>query len=104
MTIQPLPFARLKQVTVAGMLAALVDKLNEVIGAYNELLAVSQKAKEGAAQGPEYVTVKQLVEHFPHLTVAAVRSFIFCKETNGFASCVRRVGRRILISVPNFKL
>lgn len=46
----------------------------------------------------DYVTVKQLIMENPAFTEGGIRSLIFHADSNGFRSCIRRIGRRILIS------
>lgn len=46
----------------------------------------------------DYITVKQLASENPAFTEGGVRCLIFHCKTNGFDSCIRRIGRRVLIS------
>lgn len=46
----------------------------------------------------DYITVKQLTLENPAFTEGGVRSLIFHSDKNGFKNCIRRIGRRILIS------
>lgn len=46
----------------------------------------------------DYITVKQLTLENPAFTEGGVRSLIFHSDKNGFKKCIRRIGRRILIS------
>lgn len=46
----------------------------------------------------DYLTIKQLTNENPAFTEGGVRSLIFHSNKNGFKSCIRRIGRRILIS------
>jgi hypothetical protein len=48
-----------------------------------------------------YLTVKQLSEKYPAFPQGGVRSWIF-QDKNGFSKCLRRVGKKILISEPLF--
>ena len=49
------------------------------------------------------VSVRQLAEACPAFTEASVRWWIFNAETNGLNSALVRVGRRVLIDVPEFE-
>lgn len=42
-------------------------------------------------------TVRQFVERHPWATQGGLRHLLFHRQTNGFAQCVRRIGRRILL-------
>lgn len=42
-------------------------------------------------------------EFHPWPTVAGLRYLVFHEHTNGFASCVRRVGKRVLIDEQAFR-
>ena len=46
---------------------------------------------------PTLLTVRQCVERHPFLTSGGLRHLIFHAEENGFARCIRRVGRRVYI-------
>ena len=46
----------------------------------------------------DYITVKQLSSENPAFTEGGVRCLIFHSKTNGFDRCIRRIGRRVLIS------
>lgn len=49
-------------------------------------------------------TVKQLCQEYPHLfTEGSLRWLIFNGETNGFAACIIRAGRRVLIDVQGLR-
>lgn len=50
----------------------------------------------------DYVTVKQLADENSAFTEGALRSLIFFSKDNGFHKCMRRVGRRVLISRSDF--
>ncbi|MEM7617137.1 MAG: DNA-binding protein [Pseudomonadota bacterium] len=45
----------------------------------------------------EYMTVKQTAEAFPAFSESSLRYYIFYAETNNFASCITRIGRKIII-------
>lgn len=42
-------------------------------------------------------TVKQFCERHPWATDGGIRHLIFNRATNGFADCIKRIGRRILL-------
>jgi len=48
-----------------------------------------------------YLTVKQLSEKYPAFPQGGIRSWIF-SDKNGFSKCLRRVGKKILISEQDF--
>ncbi len=50
----------------------------------------------------EYLTVRQLSQKHPAFPEGGLRWFIFNEHQNGFAKCVRRVGRKVLISEVDF--
>lgn len=47
--------------------------------------------------GTRYIPVPDWPSHHPWPTRAGLRHLIFEAETNGFAPCIRRIGRRILL-------
>jgi len=49
--------------------------------------------------------VKYVPSHYPDsgLTESSIRWLLFNSEENGFGSCVRRVGRKILIDLDAFE-
>ena len=50
----------------------------------------------------QYLTVRQLTEKYPAFPQGGLRHYIFHEKENGFAYCIRRVGRRVLISEADF--
>lgn len=50
----------------------------------------------------DYITVKQLAAENPAFTEGSIRCLIFHCEKNGFDSCIRRIGRRVLLSRTAF--
>ena len=50
----------------------------------------------------DYVTIRQLTTSNPAFTEGGVRALIFRAKSNGFDSCIRRIGRKILISKSAF--
>ena len=49
-----------------------------------------------------YLTPKQLPQKYPAFTESSIRYMIFHEHSNGFHRCIRRVGKKILISEKNF--
>lgn len=55
-------------------------------------------------QSIKLTTPKKLPELYPGVfTEASIRWLIFNEKTNGFCSCVRRVGRKVLIDLDEFE-
>ena len=50
----------------------------------------------------DYVTIRQLVTNYPAFTEGGIRALIFRANHNGFNRCIRRIGRKILISKSAF--
>ena len=50
----------------------------------------------------DYVTIRQLTTSKPAFTEGGIRALIFRAENNGFKRCIRRIGRKILISKSAF--
>jgi hypothetical protein len=50
----------------------------------------------------DYVTIRQLVTTNPAFTEGGIRALIFRANHNGFNRCIRRIGRKILISKSAF--
>jgi hypothetical protein len=50
----------------------------------------------------DYVTIRQLVTTNPAFTEGGIRALIFRAHYNGFHRCIRRIGRKILISKSAF--
>ena len=44
-----------------------------------------------------YMTIKQTATLYPVLTECSLRWLIFNEENNGFMTCVRRLGRKVII-------
>ena len=49
-----------------------------------------------------YLTVADWPKHFAWPPQGGLRHIIFHAETNGFASAIKRVGRRVLIDADRF--
>ncbi|OGT07190.1 MAG: hypothetical protein A2X78_03855 [Gammaproteobacteria bacterium GWE2_37_16] len=54
-------------------------------------------------QEPKWLTIRQLANANPCFTESSLRWIVFHQSTNGFNSCVRRVGRKILINLSAFE-
>jgi hypothetical protein len=50
----------------------------------------------------DYITIRQLTTSNPAFTEGGIRALIFRSKSNGFDSCIRRIGRKILISKSAF--
>jgi len=50
----------------------------------------------------DFVTIRQLTTSNPAFTEGGIRALIFRSEQNGFNRCIRRIGRKILISKSAF--
>lgn len=50
----------------------------------------------------DFVTIRQLTTTNPAFTEGGIRALIFRSKSNGFDSCIRRIGRKILISKSAF--
>jgi hypothetical protein len=48
-----------------------------------------------------FLTVAQFVAKHPWMTLGELRSLLFNRETNGFAGCVRNLGKKILLDEPS---
>ena len=46
---------------------------------------------------PEYFTISQFCDRHEWATLGGIRHLVFHEHTNGFAPCVRRMGRRVLL-------
>ncbi|GAB4199199.1 MAG: hypothetical protein Tsb002_34600 [Wenzhouxiangellaceae bacterium] len=52
--------------------------------------------------GEDLLTIEQLVEQFPAFREKSVRWWIYNGKTNGFESCIIRIGTRIYIDRNKF--
>ena len=50
----------------------------------------------------DFVTIRQLTTSNPAFTEGGIRALIFRAKSNGFNRCIRRIGRKILISKSAF--
>ncbi len=46
----------------------------------------------------QFLTIRQFSERHPWPSEGGLRHLIFNAEENGFVNCIRRVGRRVLLS------
>lgn len=51
---------------------------------------------------PNLLTVRQFVQRHPAFTQGSLRYLIFNANTNGMNTCLRRIGRRVLIDEEAF--
>lgn len=51
----------------------------------------------------EYVTVAQLSQRYPAFTQGSIRWLIFNGEKTGFNKVVRKIGRKVILSLNEFK-
>jgi hypothetical protein len=54
-------------------------------------------------QADEYVTVAQLAQRYPAFSQGSIRWLIFNMETNGFNKVVRKIGRKVILNMREFK-
>ncbi len=69
------------------------------------LLSARLTSQDTSHPNPAGVRIIPLTEwsaHHPYPTTSALRSLVFNEHQNGFSKCVRRVGRRVLISERDF--
>lgn len=52
--------------------------------------------------GKRIFTVKQLAEAYPIKSISGWRHTLFYRESNGFNSCIRKMGRQLIIIEENF--
>ena len=65
--------------------------------------STTSKVEENKVKNKRLVTVSQLPELYPSFTIGGIRHLIFFEKENGFSSCIRRVGRKILIDCEKFE-
>lgn len=51
----------------------------------------------------EYVTVAQLAQRYPAFSEGSIRWLIFNSSTNGFNKVVRKIGRKVIINLQDFR-
>lgn len=52
----------------------------------------------------EYVTVAQLAQRYPAFSEGSIRWLIFNADTNGFKKVVRKIGRKVILNLREFKI
>jgi hypothetical protein len=52
--------------------------------------------------GQQIFSVSQFLQRHQYLTNGGLRHLIFHSDSNGFASVLRRIGRRVYISEPDY--
>lgn len=55
------------------------------------------------ARNDEYLTVTQLAQRYPAFSEASLRWLIFNAEHNGFNRVVRKIGRKVILNLQEFK-
>ena len=60
------------------------------------------ESKQPSISIDDFVTIRQLTTSNPAFTEGGIRALIFRSKSNGFNSCIRRIGRKILISKSAF--
>ena len=54
------------------------------------------------SESSNYLTPKQVPKKHHAFSESSVRYLIFHEHTNGFSKCIRRIGKKILISERDF--
>ena len=67
-------------------------------------MQIHNEFKQPSISVDDFVTIRQLTTTNPAFTEGGIRALIFRAERNGFKSCIRRIGRKILISKSAFSL
>jgi hypothetical protein len=62
----------------------------------------SEKPSQKVSSQDRLIPVAKWNDHHNWPTIGALRNLIFMKHSNGFAKCIRRLGRRVLISEKDF--
>lgn len=65
-------------------------------------MSASHEAKPQAPTTPRLIPVSQWNRYHSWPPIGGLRHLVFNERSNGFASCVRRVGRRVLIDEARF--
>jgi hypothetical protein len=63
---------------------------------------IHNKSTQPVVSIDDFVTIRQLTTSNPAFTEGGIRALIFRAKSNGFNSCIRRIGRKILISKSAF--
>lgn len=51
----------------------------------------------------EYLTVAQLAQRYPAFSQGSIRWLIFNSEINGFNKVIRKIGRKVILNLREFK-
>ena len=65
-------------------------------------MSVHHQHHQTSVSVDDYITIRQLTTSNPAFTEGGIRALIFRSKSNGFDSCIRRIGRKILISKSAF--
>ena len=65
-------------------------------------MSVHHQHHQTSVSVDDFVTIRQLATRYPAFTEGGIRALIFRAKSNGFDSCIRRIGRKILISKSAF--
>jgi hypothetical protein len=65
-------------------------------------MSVHHQHHQTSVSVDDYVTIRQLATKYPAFTEGGIRALIFRSKSNGFDSCIYRIGRKILISKSAF--
>ena len=63
----------------------------------------SKKEEKQKHFNKRYAAVKQIPNLYPAFTIGGIRYLIFNKEEKGFANCVKKIGKKIVIDLDNFE-
>lgn len=63
---------------------------------------IHNESRQPVISVDDYVTIRQLTTRYPAFTEGGIRALIFRADSNGFNRCIRRIGRKILISKSAF--
>lgn len=94
----------------------LKDGMQALIDVFNYCVALSRPKMAYASYGNvmhfdasakqedvQYATVAQLARLYPAFTQGSIRWLIFNESTNGFSKVIRRIGRKVIINLQEFK-
>jgi hypothetical protein len=54
-------------------------------------------------QQTKFVSVKELSKIYPSFSEASLRYWIFHSKQNGLSSCLRKLGKKVLINIGEFE-
>lgn len=55
------------------------------------------------SSGEEYLSVAQMSERYPAFSQGSLRWLIFNGEINGFKKVIRKIGRKVVLSLSEFR-